>query len=309
MKPVLVAGELNVDLILTGVDGLPVFGGEILAQGLCKTPGSSSMICSMGLAKLGTAVRFVGRVGDDERGRYCVDALHRAGIDTAGVIVDDTLETGLTVALSSERDRALVTYPGAIAALAADDVTDAALQGASHLHVSSYFLQRRLRDGLPHLIARARLAGLSVSLDPGYDPDDMWGTDIGEVLPLLDVFLPNEVEACAIAGTDHVDDALRVLSGMCQTVVVKTGAKGCIGIDGEGIVRRVSAFLVQAVDTTGAGDSFDAGFLHAWLAHRPLDECMRWGAACGALSTRALGGTPAQADTAEVRAMLEGIAA
>lgn len=309
MKPVLVAGELNVDLILTGMDSPPVFGGEILASGLCQTPGSSSMICAMGLARLGAPVRFVGRVGGDERGRYCTEALGRAGIDASGVIIDPWLETGLTIALSSARDRALVTYPGAIAALKAEDVNDASLQDASHLHVSSYFLQRRLREGLAHLIARARLAGLSVSLDPGYDPEGLWQAGIRDVLPLVDIFLPNEVEALAITGAADVETALRELAALCPTVVVKTGAKGCIGIDEDGEIHRVSAFTVKAMDTTGAGDSFDAGFLRAWLNSRPLDECMRWGAACGALSTRALGGTPGQADEAEVRSMLAGVTA
>lgn len=306
MKPVVVAGELNVDLILTGIDRPPVFGGEILARGLCHTPGSSSMICAMGLARLGTPVHFVGRVGDDERGRYCFDALAAAKVDVRGVIVDPSLETGLTVALSGAGDRALVTYAGAIAALRAADVGDDALRGAMHLHVSSYFLQDALREGLADLVARARRAGLTVSLDPGHDPSGRWDGGLRDILPSVDVFLPNEVEALAITGAANVDVALRELAAACPTVAIKTGARGCVGIERRDAPIRVPAYAVAVMDTTGAGDSFDAGFLHAWLNGMPLAACLRWGAACGALSTRALGGTPAQASAADVRGLIGG---
>ncbi len=308
MKPIVVAGELNVDLILTGMEGLPAFGTEILAGGLCQTPGSSSMICAMGLARLGETVRFVGRVGDDERGRFCTRALDDAGIDTTGVIVDPTLDTGLTVALSTARDRALITYPGAIAELRVADVLSSTLAGASHLHVSSYFLQRRLQEDFIDLVARARLGGLTISLDPGYDPSARWDAGLRDLLPLVDVFLPNEVEALALTGADDLDSALRKLAAYGPLVVVKAGARGCMTMEEDDVVE-VSSFPVAAVDTTGAGDSFDAGFLHAWRSERPLRDCLRWAAACGALSTRALGGTSAQPTADDVRALVEGCAA
>lgn len=308
MKPIVVAGELNVDLILTGMEGLPAFGTEILAGGVCQTPGSSSMICAMGLARLGETVRFVGRVGDDERGRFCTRALDDAGIDTTGVIVDPALDTGLTVALSTARDRALITYPGAIAELRGADVLSSTLAGASHLHVSSYFLQRRLQEDFIDLVARARLGGLTISLDPGYDPSARWDAGLRDLLPLVDVFLPNEVEALALTGADDLESALRELATFGPLVVVKVGARGCMTMEEDDIVE-VPSFPVAAVDTTGAGDSFDAGFLHAWRAERPLRDCLRWAAACGALSTRALGGTSAQPTADDVRALVEGCAA
>ncbi len=305
MKPVVVAGELNVDLVFTGMDGLPSLGKEVLAGGLCQTPGSSSLICAMGLARLGAAVRFVGRVGDDERGRLCVRALDDAGIDSTGVIVDPSFETGLTVALSTDRDRALVTYPGAIAELAGTDVRSSTLRGASHLHISSYFLQRRLQQGFPDLVARARLSGLTISMDPGYDPSARWDAGLRDFLPLVDVFLPNEVEALALTGADSLESALRELSAFGPLVVIKAGARGCLSLDGTDVIE-VPAYRVTSVDTTGAGDSFDAGFLHAWLTKRPLRECLQWATACGALSTRALGGTPSQGSLADVFALVEG---
>ncbi|UPG91717.1 carbohydrate kinase family protein [Luteibacter aegosomaticola] len=303
MSTVVVAGEMNVDLILTGIDGLPAFGTEQLARGASQVPGSSSMICALGLARLGDTVRFIGRAGDDERGRYCAAALRDAGVDTRGVIIDPAHETGLTVALSGASDRALVTFPGAIAELRGADVSDDMLQGATHLHVSSYYLQEKLQGDLGSLCTRAHAAGLTVSLDPGFDPRAAWDAGLRDVLPSVDIFLPNAVEACALAGTDDVEAALRALSGFGPRVVVKHGREGCLALDGEHIVH-VPSFAVDAVDTTGAGDNFNAGFLHAWLRGESLVASMRWGAACGALSTRALGGTSAQAGEDEVRAWL-----
>jgi sugar/nucleoside kinase (ribokinase family) len=303
VKPILVAGELNVDLILSGIGAMPVLGGEVLAEDFRQMPGSSSMICAMGLARLGEAVGFVGRAGRDERGEYCVHALSEAGIDVAAVRRDGDLATGVTVALSSRADRALVTFPGSIDALEAADVTDELLACAGHLHVSSYYLQRRLRPRLRELFARAHAAGLTTSLDPGFDPEQRWGDDIVGVLGEVDVFLPNRLEACAISGKDTVEAALRALTDGPACVVVKCGGEGCIALDGDEILH-VPAFTVTPLDSTGAGDSFDAGFLHAWRRQLPLRECLRWASACGSLATRGIGGTASQASVIDVMALL-----
>lgn len=304
MKPLLVAGEINVDLILSGITSAPEFGREIVGTGFHQVPGSSSMICAMGLARLGHPVRFVGRAGDDERGRFCREAMRAAGIDVAGATLELALETGVTLALSSREDRALVTYPGAIDALVADDITDAMLAAAGHLHVSSYYLQNGLRPGLPRLFARARRARVGISLDPGFDPSQRWGYELIELLADVDVFLPNRSEACALTGASDPVEALRALSPRGVRTVIKCGADGCIALEDERVVR-VPARPVEAVDSTGAGDSFNAGFLHAWRQGLPLETCMRWAVACGSLSTRGVGGTARQASADEVRQWLE----
>jgi sugar/nucleoside kinase (ribokinase family) len=303
MKPILVAGELNIDYILSGVDELPVHGGEILASGFLQTPGSSSMICAMGLARLGNPVRFAGRTGRDERGDACVTALAEAGIDTQGIVRDDALATGATVVLSGQRDRALVTFPGAIATLKAENIDHAVLAGTGHLHVSSYFLQAGMQPGLVALFERARQAGVTTSLDPGFDPAQAWMGDWQALLSRVDVFLPNEVEACAIAGHGDAIEALHALSRHGARVVIKRGAAGCITLDEDAVVQ-VPAFVSTVIDTTGAGDSFDAGFLHAWLRGMDLVQALRWASACGSLSTRGMGGTTAQATPGEVRVLL-----
>src|SRR5262249_6742604 len=189
----------------------PAPGKEVLVDDAVMTLGSASAICAVGLARLGTPVRFVGRVGADAWGDDCLAAMRAAGVDVSRVVRDPALKTGLTVSITSAQDRALVSFPGAIGALRAADVGDDAMRGVDHLHVSSYYLQEGLRPECRRLFARAHAAGLTTSLDPGFDPRERWGEDIVEALAEVDLFFPNEVELRAIAGTADIAEALRRL--------------------------------------------------------------------------------------------------
>jgi sugar/nucleoside kinase (ribokinase family) len=306
VKRVLVAGEINVDLILQGYHAFPAPGKEVLVDDFVMALGSASAICAMGLARLGTPVAFVSKLGADPWGAFCLDTMARAGIDVTRVVSDPGLKTGVTASISSPRDRALVSFLGSIAALRGDDVGDALLRGFDHLHVSSYFLQEGLRPGCRSLFTRARAAGLTTSLDPGFDPSERWGRDLEETLREVDLFFPNEVELRGMTGSSDVAGGLRRLENGRTRTVAKLGAEGCMTLE-EGRVVQVPAFPVDPVDTTGAGDSFDAGFLHAWLEGRPLLECLRWGSACGSLSTRGLGGTGRQADHDEAERLVRSV--
>ncbi len=298
---ILVAGEINADLVFRGVSPFPALGKEVLVSESQLVLGSASAICASGLARLGNRVVFAGKVGDDLFGRFCLDDMSRSGIDLEHVLVDKAASTGITVSISSGRDRALVTCLGAIAELAAEDVPDAAFDGASHLHVAGFFLQTRLRSGLPGLFRRARRRGLTTSLDCGHDPKGEWDSGLQEALEGADLFFPNEEEIRAISGRDNLDAALRSFERV--RVVAKLGAAGAATLEG-GAILTVPAPAVEVVDTTGAGDSFDAGFLHAWLRKHPIGECLRYGVAAGSLSTRGLGGTIAQPTAGELESFL-----
>jgi sugar/nucleoside kinase (ribokinase family) len=298
---ILVAGEINADLILSDVSPFPALGREVLVSESELVLGSASAICASGLARLGNHVVFSGKVGDDLFGRFCLEEMSRSGIGLDHVIVDKGTTTGITVSISSGRDRALVTCLGAIAEYAADDAPEAAFDGASHLHVAGYFLQTRLRAGLPDLFRRARRWGLTTSLDCGHDPEGEWRGGLDEALKEADLFFPNEEEIRAISGREGLEDALR--SFVPVRVVAKLGSSGAAILD-EGSMVRVPAPEVDVVDTTGAGDSFAAGFLHAWLRKRPPVECLRYGVAAGSLSTRGLGGTKAQPTLDELERFL-----
>ena len=298
---VLVIGELNCDLILRG-DVTPTFGQvEKLIDVADLTIGSSSAIFACGAARLGLRVGFIGKVGDDTFGRFMVDALRAFGIDTSGIVVDRTIKTGLTVILSRGNDRAILTYLGSIAALRADEVDIASFGRARHLHLGSYFLLDALRPSIPSLYASAKAAGLSTSLDTNYDPRETWDDGLGQVLEHTDVFLPNEAELLAITRTADIDAGLEALRSRVGTVAVKLGGEGSRAVQGPR-EARAGIVPVDLVDTTGAGDSFDAGFIYGYLAGWDLERALRFASACGSLSTRAAGGTAAQATLAEALA-------
>jgi sugar/nucleoside kinase (ribokinase family) len=300
---ILIVGELNVDLVLQNPLSFPVPGRETLVEDVSLTLGSASAICAAALTKLGEQVTFIGKVGCDAWGELCLASMREIGIDGSAVICDESLKTGITVSITSAKDRALVTYLGSIAALTADEILDSVLAAHRHLHVSSFFLQRALRPGLKSLLARAHQHGLTTSLDPGFDPEEHWGRDLSEVLNEVDIFLPNETELAGISGTADRSAALRSLDNGRTTVVAKLGADGCMAIQ-QGEMLNLPAFRVKPIDTTGAGDTFNAGFLHAWLEGRTLIEAMQFGAACGALSTLGLGGTGNQPTVEEAQAFI-----
>ena len=297
---VLVVGELNPDLVLAALTSVPEAGREVVAREFAFRLGSSSAICASGLAKLGNDVAFLGTAGDDAFGRFCVQQLAAAGVDVSLVRTDPSLQTGLTVSITA-RDRALVTHPGAMEDLRADDVTDSVLARFRHLHVSAYFLQRGLKPGLPSLFRRARALGLTTSFDPGHDPYDEWGDEIRDVFRDTSVLFLNEIEMELTTGSGDIEQGLGQLTTESTLVVVKLGARGAAAVDASGVIERVPAMEVDVVDTTGAGDSFNAGFLHGWLRDSRLAEALRCGVVCGSLSTRGLGGCEAQPDSIQLQ--------
>jgi sugar/nucleoside kinase (ribokinase family) len=292
----LVVGDLNADLVLRGGEIEPAFGQrEQLVDEAELVLGGSAGIMAAGAAKLGLDTAIVACVGTDALGTAMIDALRHAGVDTSAVIRAEAA-TGISVALARPGDRAILTAPGALARLRAEDVPPDLLARARHVHVTSPFLQDGLRPGLRTLAERAR----SNSLDTGWDPREEWSVPFDA----FDILLPNGEEALRLAGrTDgDVEAAARGLAALGPTVVVKLGAKGALAIAGDDAIR-VSATPVEPVDSTGAGDSFDAGFLAARLNGESLTEAVALGCACGALSTRRAGGTAGQATLEEARAL------
>jgi sugar/nucleoside kinase (ribokinase family) len=308
-KRVLVVGELNVDIIVSGMSNFPKVGQEALVSNIELVLGSSSAICAAGLGRLGATVDFLGKVGRDLYGDFVAAQLCGLNVGTLHVRQDAALRTGVTISLAFSFDRALLTYPGCIPALHLEDIPLGILPDYGHLHVGSYFLQQGLRPGLADLFRQAHQSGLTVSLDTGCDPAGQW--DGGALLSLLeqvDIFMPNEDEARAITRARDTEAALRELAKLVRVVVVKRGRKGATSLH-EGKLAHSPGFQVKSVDTTGAGDSFDAGFIYAYVVHgMPLAEALRFANACGALCTTGYGGTASQPTAEQVRAFLEGAA-
>jgi sugar/nucleoside kinase (ribokinase family) len=305
-KKILVIGELNVDMIVSGLDTFPALGQEVVANALHTVLGSSSAICAAGLARLGAAVDFVGKVGIDQYGQFVVEELQRLGVGTGHILRDDAVPTGITISLTYPEDRALVTYPGCIAELRPEEVKTSLFSDYCHLHVGSYFLQTGLQSGLPDLFLSAHRVGLTVSLDTGWDPNQRWGNgDLLTLLESVDLFLPNEREACAIAHVGEAEQAMRALGERAGLVAVKRGAEGAMAIK-DGQIVHSPGFRVRVVDATGAGDSFDAGFIFAYILQRqPLAEALRFANACGALCATGYGGTAAQPTLKQVQELLK----
>jgi len=294
----LIAGEINPDLILSDPNLTVGFGQvETLVEKATLTIGSSAAIFACAAARLGLRVAILGVTGDDFFGRYMLEALRGRGVETAPVLVDPDQQTGLSVILSRGADRAILTHLGSMASLRGEQVSETWLGQCRHLHVASYFLQTALQAGLPAALQRARGLGLTISLDTNWDPSGGWH-GVAELLPQVDVFLPNENEAIVLTGEPNVDAAAAHLSRLCSLVAVKLGTRGGLARQGERLARA-PALPVDVADTVGAGDSFDAGFLYGYLNGWPLERSLRLACACGSLSTRVPGGTDGQPTLAE----------
>jgi sugar/nucleoside kinase (ribokinase family) len=285
-----IAGEINLDLILYGLpEHMPV-ERELLANDFAITLGSSSAILAHNLAALGTKVGFATKVGEDSFGSIASDYLRERGVDLANV--GHGAKSGVSIILPHGSQRHILTYPGTISELRFEDLNLDYLASARHFHLSSLFLQRKLLPDVPELFRRMKAAGLTTSLDTNDDPDDRWDGNLEKILAHVDILFPNEREAMKIAGVDDIETALARLANKIETVVVKLGATGAIAIR-NGRRFNAPAVPVTVIDTVGAGDSFDAGFLHDFLRGSDITNCLAYGNLCGALSTTGSGGTEA----------------
>ena len=290
---VLVLGDANPDLILR-VESPPAFGQvETIVEGADLVLGGSGAIMACGAARLGLNVAIAGVIGDDEFGRFVRRSMEDEAIDARALRVDGNRPTGVSVILARPDDRAILTSTGTIADLSGSMIDTDLIESARHVHVSSYFMQRRLQGDLPALFDAAHTGGATTSIDPNWDPDERWGSGLIEVLDRTDVFFPNEAEVRRIAGIDDAEQAARALAEHATVVAVKLGTDGGFAVHADEVVRSQS-IPSDVVDTIGAGDSFDAGFLAGRLLGWPLERCLELAVACGSISTRAAGGTGAQ---------------
>lgn len=293
---VTVVGELNLDLILYGLPNELAPERELLADGLTLTLGSSSAIFAHNLATLGTRVGFISRIGNDPLGQIALDRLAAGGVDISRVRkVSGPTSTGLTVILPRAKFRNILTYPGTMHEMCFEDLDLDYLTSARHFHMSSFFLHRGLRSQMVDLFKKLKASGVSVSLDTNDDPDDEWDSNLNAVLRFVDVFLPNAREAKKIARTDDLPTAVSRLAQLVPVVAVKLGPDGALVRCGREEFRG-PAVNVEAVDPVGAGDSFDAGFIHQYVRGADSATCLAFGNLIGAFSTTRPGGTEAFRD-------------
>ena len=302
---VLVVGELNIDLILDRIEKFPEIGKEVIARNMTLTLGSSSAIFASNISSMGAKTAFLGKIGNDKFGEIVLESLQKSKVDTSLIKVDPQLGTGATICLNVNEDRANTTYPGAMDHLTVDDIEDAHLKKARHLHFSSYFLQPGLWGTVDVMFKRAKELGLTTSFDMQWDPNETWDLDVEGVLPYVDVFLPNEKELMFLAKKDNLDEAIQWIKKYTNILVVKRGNKGSM-VNYRDQLRDLPPFLnEQVVDAIGAGDSFNAGFIYKFINGCSIDDCQKFGNLTGAVSTTEAGGTAAFRDYGRFRKTAE----
>ncbi len=299
-----IAGEINLDLIMYGLPEVMPMERELLGTDFQLTLGSSSAILAHNIAVLGLHVGFISLLGRDAMGKVALERLGESGVDLSRVRVsENNTATGVTLILPHGKERHILTYPGTMAELQLRDLDLEYLQSAKHFHLSSLFLQHSLEPDVPALFKELKAAGLTISLDTNDDPSGHWGGVFDELLDYVDILLPNEMEACRMAKKATVDEAIEELGRRVPCVAVKCGSRGSIVRVG-GKTVSAPGVSVTPVDTIGAGDSFNAGFLFGWLKGWPPDRCAYAGNITGALSTQGVGGTEAFRDPELVKRFL-----
>jgi ribokinase len=285
------AGELFIDLIMSGFDQWPQPGTEAFASSFHRQIGGGAAITACGLARAGSRAAVLGVVGTDT-GEWVTGRLKESGVETSLIAFDARETTAFTVVATTPGDRAFLTYPGAnrhLPSALAEAAEGRRLSRARHVHLAC---APDLRTA-PDLFRAIRSNGCTLSLDVGWREEWLGDPRALACLQLVDIFFPNEAEARRMTGgTDPLEILECLARAGARRVALKLSARGAALLwDGE--VRSIDAHPAVPVDTTGAGDCFDAGFLHAWLAGELPETCLRTGNICGALSTEAYGGLDA----------------
>jgi sugar/nucleoside kinase (ribokinase family) len=283
---VIVPGDYFCDIIFTGLPGFPALGQEIYSQDVAIVPGGTMNVV-VALRRLGVNVGWLGSVGNDFFSRFALEQAQAEGLDLSLLHHYDARQRRVTVSLSYPGDRAFVSY--ADDSLSDVDMVLGTLERVTckHLHFGGLAVDERI----PGLIHTCHAQGIGVSMDCQCQQNTLESPLVREILSQVDLFMPNAIETQHLTSTDNVAQALDVLIGVARYIVVKNGAQGALAWR-DGVSYHVPALqLPSIVDTTGAGDVFNAGFLAAHLRGLDVEQCLRWGNFCGGMSTQGWGGT------------------
>ena len=286
---VYVYGDVNIDLVVPGVERLPEPGVEQEVPVMETFVGGGAALFTLGVAKLGLRPVFQGSVGRDMYGASIRDTFRRLGVDDALLLDSDDKKTGISSSFTTEKDRCFLTYRGTNEGLSLKHLRLDQLPAARHIHVTGYEGISNHAEYLDMLTKIHALGDVTVSFDVGWDMTGVWHEGIFDLLPMIDVLFMTETECQHYTRCEDVEAGARKLAERAGMAVIKLGRKGAMAIrNGERFFAP--AYTVKAVDTTGAGDSFNAGFVYGFLQGLPMEECLKCGNGCGALSVTALGG-------------------
>ncbi|TFE27209.1 carbohydrate kinase family protein [Cohnella luojiensis] len=298
MKPfdAIVIGDVNIDLVVAGCNEIPGPGQEVFVNNMTLHVGGGAALFSLALAKLGMKVAFHGSLGGDGFGQFVREQFTQYGIDTRFIKTSTLNNTGISIAINPDRDRSFITYAGSNAELNLRQLDMKSVELGRHVHLTSY---RGSHNHMEYMETACRLKemGMTLSLDVGWDDTGEWYKGIFELMEIVDVIFMNEVEVQQYTRRSSIDECMRELSKHSRHFVLKLGSIGAVAaVDGVRMYR--SGFEVPVVDTTGAGDSFNAGYIFGFLAGQPTEQSLLLGNACGAMSVSHFGGSTGTPDRA-----------
>lgn len=285
----MVVGDTAVDVVASH-SGPIVHGGDSRAR-VALTTGGAGANTAAWLAYCGVEVVLVARVGDDAAGRQAREELTAAGVRCAFTTDPEASTACVVVLVDGNGQRSMLPDRGAGRRMAASDLDPALLAGAQHLHLSGYvLLDASSRDAGLAMLAAARAAGLTTSVDPQSAALVTDPARFVDQLRGVDLLLPNLDELTVLTGSSDPAGAATLLDAF-GAVVVTTGSAGASWVDASGIVS-VPAAPGPCVDSTGAGDAFDAGVLTARLAGKSTEDTLLAGVRLGAMAVAQVGAQP-----------------
>ena len=286
---VYVYGDVNIDLVVPGVESLPPFGSEVDVPVMETFVGGGAALFALGLAKLGLTPVFQGSIGKDMYGAYIRGLFRELGVDDSLLLDSDTQKTGISISFTTQKDRCFLTYRGTNEGLSLKYMDLSKVSYAKHVHVTGYAGRSNHEEYLDVLKKIHEMGDVTVSFDVGWDTTEEWYEGIFDLLPMIDVLFMNETECQHYTRCEDIEAGARRLAEKAGMAVIKLGKKGALAVkDGE--VFAAPTYKVNVVDTTGAGDSFNAGFVYGFVSGLPVGECLKRGNGCGSLSATMLGG-------------------
>jgi len=296
LKPydTIVIGDANIDLIVAGCNEIPGPGQEVLVRDMTLHVGGGAALFSLAIAKLGLQVAFNGIVGADGFGQFVKDQFALHGIDTRYIRSSTLNHTGISIAINPENDRSFITYLGTNSELSLAELDMNSVALGRHVHLTGY-RGRRNHSEYMNTARELKRFGVTTSIDVGWDETGEWYSGVFELMAAVDVFFMNEMEAASYTDRSSAAAALTELAKHSGHIVLKLGPEGAVAaVNGRTAYR--SGFPVPVVDTTGAGDSFNAGYIYGFLNGQPVERCLLFGNACGAMSVSRYGGSSGTPD-------------
>ncbi|TRX63286.1 carbohydrate kinase family protein [Carboxylicivirga sp. M1479] len=288
---IIVTGDCNIDLLFNGFDHLPAFGEEVLAEQFNITLGSSAGITAAHLAALGMKVAYIGAIGEDTFGKQFKELMNAAGVNTDYMVDKAGFSTGCTAVLSKGEERANITHAGAMEQLCPADIPAQLLEATPFFHLSNPYVLPHFRNVLPTFYKSLKKHPIHTSLDPQWDVEEKWNTDLNELLPYVDVFLPNKTELQLLLKGNKLQT--EDVQKFPNTIVCTHGNQG-VAITENGLTKQMNSYInEQPQDCIGAGDAFTAGFLSAKIDGQDNTNAVEMGCRSGALSTTFTGGSVA----------------